>query len=396
MKKIIAGLMILVLSIMISGCGVPGPWEEVGFTGNEPGSVSWEKWEQAGFTPEEVKVFKPILELIKEQTNIYSSEYITLANGFKKLNLPLKEIHQWVKAGFYKPEQIKGWRTISEDPKIAIQWEENTYFPGAKKMAATGYSIDKLLSWAKAVELNLRWEGAVEIIEGYKDAGYSIDELLSWAEVVKFNRGGENAIKIIEEYKKANLSLNDVKAMKNLGLSADILLELKKINISPKRYIEVKKAGEFDGWRNDEKIIAWAKTDANSEVIKKYKNLDLMYLNVKNLNNILRYCSKIENGDLSYKTPFVTKDKCFDYYGKVTKIRSQKSVEIEECVKTDNQFDDCMGGRVSILNFEKSIPDTMTSGSKYRGIVLGGGNIEEFLLGNSSENTEVIFPVLED
>lgn len=80
----------------------------------------------------------------------------------------------------------------------------------------------------------------------------------------------------------------------------------------------------------------------------------------------------------------------------MTSIQDRKLVEIEECINTSNTFDNCMDGRVSLMKFENGIPDSLTVGSVYKGIVLSSGHIKEYLYGNSDKNTDMIFPIIEE
>jgi len=179
-----------------------------------------------------------------------------------------------------------------------------------------------------------------------------------------------------------------------------------KNNISIERYKELKSL-DLSG----AKLLAWLKTDVKPKIIKKYINLNAFIVkDLKKLNQVIKYCPNgILDTKLSKKSVYATKGQCFNYWGKVTKIRNQKSVEIEEytgCSSLDavNYSDKdylCHSygrtwGRVSLMNYEKSIPADMTRGSYYEGLVLSGGHKNIFLLGNNSSNTDLIFPVLED
>jgi hypothetical protein len=375
-------ILVAIILFGVSGCA-PSMWREAGFEGTEMKDAHtyndkyWYHWEKEGYTPIEAKKW-------------FDAGFTSVYWGVTD-----KCPTYWKEAGF-TPQEAKEWR----DNGFYTVRSDNKYNP--KDWKEAGFTPQEAKEWVK-------FSGDSDSNADIKNLGVTIKEAKEWKKVLKVS--GSELAKAIKE--NQSYGIDEIKKWTDIGISTQKMKKLKKAGIPFKQVKVIDKIiGKYqhgwDSYTQVDLIIAWAKTGFKDNIIKDYKHLGVNEVgNQNNLRKIMKYCSKIENpkltptiralgvgatnGHLSSKNIYSTKDKCFNYYGKVQEIRNQKEIEIKECVKINNKFDDCMEGRVSIMKFSNGIPSSITRGSKFEGLVLSGGNIKEFLY-----EREVIYPVLED
>ena len=398
MQKFRNFLFLVVLVAGFGGCGTPKPWIEAGFTGKERHD-GWKSWRHAGFSPDEAKIFKD------------AGIYIQEAKNWKSDMFTASEASRWHKNGFSYAHAYK-WREYGFDSDNAKNWNNQRVRPKtARKFLNSGVTTKDLnngfdIKYVKWLKNSLKKTDVYTWGKYYKADAY---------EYVKRNKKNKVDFEIFKKYKKVipkesnefiillilnNIDLNRAKLIMDIGISELYSLETKEgflevINNESLLYRYVA-ALEYGGL-NEERLLIVMKSDLNIEGIKKFSLLSNNILKDDNkLHAVLRYCKKIENKRISNSTPFNTKGKCYNYVGRVSSIRNKTTLEIEECIKTDNQFNDCMGGRVSLMKFDKAIPNNLAEGSYFKGVIQSGGHIKTFLYGNSNKNTDMLFLIIQE
>lgn len=352
----------LIMLVALSGCmgGTPTAWESAGFTGKEKYYDTWKVWEMSGFTPEEADSWR------KEGFGLQYPKPNPI--DWKKNSYTPMEAKEWINAGFRSVSNVNDWKTKGITLQDINGGFNTRYYPWIEQ----GLTIDDVKQWSNFLPVESPYSNLTikMLLAEAKEKGVSSEVFAFYKESLPYF-----SFRAIINFATDKTRIEYIKKLSLMIDELDVE-ETKRINF---RYTEYK-------------ILALI--DVEEKYLKMLSTLPVDTLqDKKKVHTITKYCNKIEPVYLSKVTPFSTKNKCYTYLGRVTKVRDRKILEIEECVKTSNSYDNCMDGRVSLMKFEKGIPDNLTRGAKYRGVVISSGHIETFLYGNSSENTELLFPL---
>jgi hypothetical protein len=372
-----------ILALLLNGClgMVPSAWSDAGFKSVNKCNY----WKSNGFTPQEAKKWRN--------------------QGFKT-----GDAKEWKKAGF-TPQEAK----ILDGNRVN--------FATAKLIKSFHFSIDELSIYLQSVKGNESIKSYLqagvtpqELKDGFPtsyakwfDSGLTKEDVKNWKEIMKdlydsnrsavriFNGSFYHEYEYVKVLKEKKIKPEVYKTYTSIISDEHIIYAIEH-NISAKHLKDIKQVLKVNKLTQPSSaLIALAVSNIKLQYIPDYFYAPNNILMDKQKSKILLFfCNSVEKNKLSEFSPFSTAGKCYVYNGKVTAIKDEWTVEIKECVKTDNQFNDCMGGRISLMTFNDKIPSTMSRGSKYIGIVKSVKPIKTFLYGNSSANTELISPIVEE
>jgi hypothetical protein len=394
LKKIIS---VAFITLLLNGCYgfAPSPWSNAGFKSIRAKNFNdrWSVWHDAGFTPQEAK------EWHKKGFKAINAKY------WKRDNFTLEEALYFKKNNYNNSRELKALNLSLNDLKVYID-----------KLGTNVFIIKTYLK-AGVTPQELK-DGFPPKYDTWFNKGLTKEDVKNWGEITKHIK---YKYAYVKELKKKNIKPKIFKQYNQI-LSPSYAIKAIEENISIKRLKAVKdiltKKDIPDFGENNMNTMA----DFMNLVVQQMKQKDLSFkilkfaqsnikinhipnyyytpgyilLNKKKMDKVQGACNYIQGKRLSKFSPFATTGKCFKYEGKVTTIRDNQTVEIKECVKTDNRFDDCLKGRVSLLIFNKHIPETMHRGSRYYGVVKSLKPIKTFLYGNSSKNTELLSAIADN
>jgi hypothetical protein len=372
------------LTLFLNGClgMAPSAWSDAGFKSvrSSDRGDSWNSWKHYGYTPQEAKKWR--------------SQGFHSDNRWKDAGYTPQEAKIFIKykASISNANSFKPFHLSPDELKIyLIKFNNNSDRISYLKAGVTPQELKDGFPTSSAWWFN--HDLTKEDVKNWGNFNLSLRELKQLS---------RKKIKP-EEYKKyiGVLEPTYVSGTYNLQFSATItdnILYAIENNISAKDLKDIKQVlKENNIHASSPTLFALAISNIKLQYIVNYYFAPNSILKDKQkLKKLLISCRSVEGKLLSKSSPFSTAGKCYVYNGKVTAVKNAQTVEIKECVKTDNQFDNCLDGRVSLMKFNKRIPDSMRRGSRYKGIIKSQRAIKTFLYGNSSKNTELILPVVEE